>query len=112
MRWGIFRRLGGLFGGGARVGAGRELIEAAQSAKQSQIDAGVVGGGLHEDALVIAVGAEQQSLAGGSGGIAEPFLKVGIELTLGDVEGAGLDVGDAQFAPGGEGEVVDQDLGG
>ncbi|MBI1895687.1 MAG: hypothetical protein HYS04_03990, partial [Acidobacteria bacterium] len=69
-------------------------------------------GGLHEDAQVIAVGAEEESLAGGSGGVAEPFLKVGIELARGDVEGAGLDVGDAEFAPGGEGEVVDQDLGG
>ncbi|MBI3279814.1 MAG: hypothetical protein HYZ57_08240, partial [Acidobacteria bacterium] len=62
--------------------------------------------------MVIAVGAEQQGRAGGGGGVAEPFLKVGIELTLGDVEGAGLDVGDAHFAPGGEGEVMDQNLGG
>ncbi|MBI1897014.1 MAG: hypothetical protein HYS04_10895, partial [Acidobacteria bacterium] len=101
-----------MFGGRGGVRSGRELIEAAESAKQSQIDAGIVGGCLHEDALIIAVGAEQESLAGGGGGIAEPFLKVGIELALGDVEGAGLDVGDAHLAPGGGGEVVDQDLGG
>ncbi|MBI1897223.1 MAG: hypothetical protein HYZ57_16740 [Acidobacteria bacterium] len=42
----------------------------------------------------------------------EAFLKRRKQVAFGDEEGAGLDVGDAHFAPGGEGESVDQDLGG